>query len=159
VTGHPVSHDTALPDRLAPYTSAYRSPLRSSSRPNPARRRRISETENENPGCPPADTLRCWTRTRPARNQSRSPRAPMSPRETPGIADERARHRRTAGRCRATQQRGNWFHHEVRDRPRRRGPPGSRGGCDPRRTSAPGSGASALAGAVTPLSSSPRRRV
>ena len=55
MTGHPVSHDTALPDRLAPYTSAYRIPLRCISRPNAARRRRISETENENPGFPPAD--------------------------------------------------------------------------------------------------------
>jgi hypothetical protein len=66
VTGHPVSHDTALPDRLAPYTSVYRIPLRSISRPNAARRRRISETENENPGFSHADTLRCWTRTRTA---------------------------------------------------------------------------------------------
>jgi hypothetical protein len=56
VTGHPVSHETALPDRLAPYTSAYPIPQRSISRPNAARRRRISRTENENPGFPHADT-------------------------------------------------------------------------------------------------------
>jgi hypothetical protein len=87
VTGHPVSHDTALPDRLAPYTSAYRIPLRSISRPNAARRRRISETENENPGFPHADTLRCWTRTRTARNHSPTLLAQPNPQETPEIAE------------------------------------------------------------------------
>jgi hypothetical protein len=45
-----VSHDTVLPDRFAPYTSACRTPLRSISAPNAARRRRISGAEN--PGHP-----------------------------------------------------------------------------------------------------------
>ena len=70
-TRHPVSHDTALPDRLAPYTSAYPIPPRSSSWPNAARRRRISDTEN--PGFPSTDTLRCWTTGRPARNRTARP--------------------------------------------------------------------------------------
>ena len=46
VTGHPVSHETALPDRFAPYTSACDTPPRSSTAPNAARRRRISASEN-----------------------------------------------------------------------------------------------------------------
>ena len=64
MTGHPVSHDTALPDRLAPYTSAYPVPQRSISRPSAARRRRISRPETRTPSR--IDTLRCWTSSRPA---------------------------------------------------------------------------------------------
>lgn len=87
MTGHPVSHDTALPDRLAPYTSAYRTPQRSISRPNAARRRRISKAENENPGFPRADTPQMLDQD-PHRPQPQPllPARP-SPQETPDIAD------------------------------------------------------------------------
>ena len=85
MTGHPVSHDTALPDRLAPYTSAYRIPQRSISRPNAARRRRISRTENENPGFPHADTPQMLDQD-PHRPQPQpASRTQPSPRETPDM--------------------------------------------------------------------------
>ena len=75
MTGHPVSHETALPDRFAPYTSPYDAPLRSSSRPNAARRRRISTAENSSAW--PGDITESSTTARPARNR-------MPPRRGPG---------------------------------------------------------------------------